>query len=98
MNSNPVMQTKKTQDTATDPRLSQGTKEFLKVLNSPAPPALEKMSPVEAKKVLADAQASIEFDYSGLDKSEKRKTATKLMLTGKIWRLRATAAAAIWRR
>ena len=65
------MQMEKTIETENDPRLSQGTKDFLKILNSPAPPALEKMSPVEARKVLFDAQTSIEFDYSGVDESEK---------------------------
>src|SRR6185369_10519883 len=41
------------------------------VLNSPAPPELEKLSPVEARKVLFDAQMAVEFDYSGIDESEK---------------------------
>ena len=54
-----------------DPRLSPGTKEFLKVLNSPAPPELEKMPPLDARKVLEGAQASVEVDYSGIDESEK---------------------------
>jgi acetyl esterase len=54
-----------------DPRLSQGTKEFLKVLNSPAPPELEKLSPVEARQVLVGAQASVEVDVSGIEESEK---------------------------
>lgn len=54
-----------------DPRLSAGTKEFLKALNTPAPPELEKLSPVEARKVLFDAQAAFEFDYSDIDESEK---------------------------
>jgi acetyl esterase/lipase len=54
-----------------DPRLSYGTKEFLKVLNSPSPPELEKLTPVEARKVLVDAQASVEFDYSGVDETER---------------------------
>ena len=53
-----------------DPRLSAGTKEFLKALNTPAPPELEKLSPVEARKVLFDAQAAFEFDYSDIDESE----------------------------
>ncbi|RYX85986.1 alpha/beta hydrolase [bacterium] len=54
-----------------DPRLSAGTKEFLKVLNSPAPPELEKMSPVEARSVLVGAQASVDVDVSGIEESLK---------------------------
>jgi acetyl esterase/lipase len=43
----------------------------LKALNSPAPPELEKLNPVEARKVLFDAQMAVEFDYSGIDETEK---------------------------
>lgn len=71
MSSNPTTQMEKTKDIAEDARLSKGTKEFLKVLNSPAPPELEKMSPIEARRVLVGAQASVEFDYSGIEESEK---------------------------
>lgn len=71
MSSNPTTQMEKTRDIAEDACLSKGTKEFLKVLNSPAPPELEKMSPIEARRVLVDAQASVEFDYSDIDESEK---------------------------
>ncbi len=56
---------------ADDPRLSPGTKAFLKVLNSPAPPELEKLSPIEARQVLVDAQSSVDVDYSGIEESEK---------------------------
>lgn len=61
----------KTIEPKDDPRLSSGTKEFLKALNSPAPPELEKMSPEDARKVLEGAQASVDFDYSGIEESEK---------------------------
>ena len=71
MSSNPTQQKEKTKVIAEDARLSQGTKEFLKVLNSPAPPELEKMSPIEARRVLVDAQASVNVDYSGIEESEK---------------------------
>lgn len=56
---------------ADDPRMSKGTREFLKVLNSPAPPELEKLPPEEARKVLEGAQASVTVDYSGIEESEK---------------------------
>ena len=71
MSSNSTQQKEKTKDIAEDARLSQGTKEFLKVLNSPAPLELEKMSPTDARRVLVDAQASVNVDYSGIEESEK---------------------------
>lgn len=54
-----------------DLRLSLGTRKFLKALNSPEPPELEKLSPDEARKVLENAQASVDVDYSGIEESEK---------------------------
>ena len=71
MSNNTATQTVKTIEPQDDPRLSAGTKEFLKALNSPAPPELEKLTPVEARKVLVDAQMAIEFDYSGIEETEK---------------------------
>lgn len=62
-------------DFRTDERLSRGTRAFLSALNSPAPPELEQLPPLEARKVLETAQASVEFDYSGIDESEKTITA-----------------------
>ena len=64
-------QTIKTIEPQNDPRLSSGTKEFLKALNSPSPPELEKLNPLEARNVLLDAQMAIEFDYSGIEETEK---------------------------
>ena len=71
MNKNFATQIAKTIEPENDRRLSFGTKEFLKVLNSPAPPELEKLTPVEARKVLFDAQMAVEFDYSRIEESEK---------------------------
>lgn len=71
MSKSTATQTVKTIEPQDDPRLSSGTKEFLKTLNSPAPPELEKLNPVEARKVLFDAQMAVEFDYSGIDETEK---------------------------
>jgi hypothetical protein len=48
---------------------------FLKALNSPKPPELEKLSALEARKVLETAQASVDVDYSGIDESERTITA-----------------------
>lgn len=71
MTNNTATRTVRTIEPQDDPRLSRGTKEFLKALNSPAPPELEKLTPVEARKVLSDAQMAVEFDYSGVDETEK---------------------------
>src|SRR5262245_8537076 len=62
-------------DFKTDERLSRGTRAFLTVLNSPAPPELEKLSALEARKVLETAQAAVPVDYSGIDESERTITA-----------------------
>ncbi len=53
-----------------DPALSQGTKEYLKVLNSADKP-VECLSIEEARQVLVDAQASVEVDLSGIEETEK---------------------------
>jgi acetyl esterase len=71
MSSTKMSETIETVEFADDPRLSPGTKEFLKALNSPAPPELEKMPPLEARKVLEGAQASVKVDLSGIEESEK---------------------------
>jgi acetyl esterase len=54
-----------------DPRLSRGAKEFLNILNSAGGPPLETLSPVEARKVLVDAQARVNVDLSGIEESEE---------------------------
>jgi acetyl esterase/lipase len=73
-------QTDEIVDFKTDQRLSRGTRAFLKALNSPRPPELEKLSAVEARKVLETAQASVDVDYSGIDESEKTITADDLKI------------------
>jgi acetyl esterase len=57
-------------EVADDPRLSKEVKEFLKVLNSGGV-ALETVTPLEARQVLVDAQASMTVDLSGIEESEK---------------------------
>jgi acetyl esterase len=71
MNSTKMSESVEILNFADDPRLSPGTKEFLKALNSPVPPELEKMPPLEARKVLEGAQASVPVDLSGIEESEK---------------------------
>jgi len=71
MDNQTAKRTEKILEPENDPRISSGTKEFLKKLNSPAPPELEKMSPEQAREVLVGAQKSVEVDYSGIEESEK---------------------------
>ena len=61
-------------DFATDPHLSREVREFLKLLNGGGGPPLESMSAIEARKVLADAQASVKVDLSGITESEETIT------------------------
>src|SRR5262249_42527509 len=56
-------------------RLSRGTRAFLKALNTPMPPELEKLPPVQARQGLAAVQASVAVDCSGIAESEKTITA-----------------------
>ncbi len=58
-------------DVAVDPRLSRGVKAFLQVLNASGGPPLETLPPLEARAVLANAQASVPVDLSGIEESEK---------------------------
>lgn len=67
-------------EVADDPRLSREVKAFLKVLNSSGVP-LETLPPLEARQVLADAQASVPVDLSGIDESEKTITTDGYSIT-----------------
>jgi len=71
MNNADVLENASIIDVADDPHLSRETKEFLKVLNSAGGPPLETLSPLKARKVLSDAQASVKVDLSGITESEK---------------------------
>ncbi|MDJ1506774.1 alpha/beta hydrolase [Xanthocytophaga agilis] len=59
---------------AEDPRIDQGTKAFLQILNNSGGPALETLSPEAARLVLVNAQASIPVDVSGIETTEKTIT------------------------
>jgi len=67
-------QAAKTLEVANDLRLSRETKRFLKLLNSGGA-GLETLTPLEARQVLVDAQASVKVDLSGIEESEKTITA-----------------------
>lgn len=61
-------------DFAIDPHIDGRVKKFLKMLNEAGGPPLETLTALEARKVLADAQASVEVDLSGIEVSEKTIT------------------------
>ncbi len=63
----------KAPDYLDDPHLSQQTKEYLKVLNSGDKP-VESLPIADARKVLEDAQSSVNVDLSGIEESEKTIT------------------------
>lgn len=54
-----------------DPQISKGVQEFLSALNTSGGAPLETLTPEEARAVLVGAQASVAFDYSGVEESEK---------------------------
>jgi acetyl esterase len=60
---------------AEDEAISTEVKQFLAALNGSGGPALETLSPKEAREVLVGAQKSVEVDYSGIEESEKTITA-----------------------
>lgn len=59
---------------AEDPHLSREVKIFLKKLNGAGGPPLETLTPIQARKALADAQAAVDVDLSGIEVSEKTIT------------------------
>ena len=75
-----IERTNKTPGYLQDPHLDKGTKDYLKILNSGGKP-VESLSPEEARKVLINAQASVETDLSGIEEEEKTVTAGKYTLS-----------------
>lgn len=67
-------------DFNTDKNLDIDVRKFLKVLNSGGTP-LEKLTPKKAKDVLANAQASVKVDLSGIEVSEKTITSDGLTVS-----------------
>lgn len=59
-----------TSDFLKDPHLSKETKEYLKVLSSGGKP-VESLPVSDARNVLADTQAAIKVDVSGIEETEK---------------------------
>ena len=56
---------------AQNPKAEYRIREFLKALNSGDGKPMETMTPAEARKVLADAQASVQLDLPACDIEEK---------------------------
>jgi acetyl esterase/lipase len=71
VNSRKFLENEQTLDVAVDPRLSRGTKEFLKALNSAGGPPLESLPPLQAREGLVQAQASVPVDLSGIEETDK---------------------------
>jgi acetyl esterase len=65
----------KSQNFATDPHLDKGVREFLKMLNAAPGPPIEKLPADDGRKVLENAQASVNVDESGIDVTDKTITA-----------------------
>lgn len=62
---------KKTLRPEEDPRIFKEVRKFLKALNSSPGKPIEQLSPENARKVLVDAQKSVQVDYSGIEESER---------------------------
>ena len=75
MKSSTSLEHEKPLKVSVDPRLSSGTKAFLKVLNSSGGPPIESLPPLEAREVLVQAQASVPVDLSDIEELEKTITA-----------------------
>jgi acetyl esterase/lipase len=54
-----------------DPRILMDIRKFLKALNSGTGKPIEQLNPAEARKVLTDAQKSVEVNYSGIAESQR---------------------------
>ncbi|MEB2778672.1 alpha/beta hydrolase [Algoriphagus sp. D3-2-R+10] len=70
------------QPAAHDLNISKEIRAFLQELNSGGGKPLETLSPEEARQVLVGAQASVEYDYSDIEESER--TITENGITVKI--------------
>ena len=80
MNGKPGLALETVLEVKDDPRLSRGTKEFLKVLNSGGGPPLETLPPLEAREGLVGAQNSVTVDLSGIDESSLMVAADGYMI------------------
>jgi acetyl esterase/lipase len=54
-----------------DPRIFTEVRQFLKAVNAGTGKPIEQLHPIDARKVLTDAQNSVSVDYSGIEESER---------------------------
>ena len=59
---------------AQNPKVDHRIREFLQALNSAGGPPMETLTPAQARKVLVDAQASVQLDLPACDIEEKTIT------------------------
>lgn len=65
-----MSQTNTTAKAENDPLIFKDVRAFLKGLNAGNGKPIEALSPLDARKVLTDAQNSVPVDYSGIEESE----------------------------
>ena len=63
-------------DPAQNPKVEHRIREFLKALNSSGGKPIETLTPVEARKVLVDAQASVPLELPPATSRRKRSRRT----------------------
>src|SRR5260370_40402777 len=64
----------KTMPPSQNPKVEHRVREFLKALNSLGGKPIETLTPIEARKVLADVQASVPLELPPCDVEEKTIT------------------------
>jgi acetyl esterase/lipase len=69
-----MAQSSKSAKAENDPRIFMQVRAFLKALNAGNGKPIEQLTPVDARKVLTDAQNSVSVNYSGIEESEKTIT------------------------
>jgi acetyl esterase/lipase len=69
-----MSQSIKTLKAENDPRIFNEIRKFLKALNSGTGKPIEELNPLDARKILIDAQNSVAVDYSGIEEQEKTIT------------------------
>ena len=66
-----MSQSYKRMDPGSDPQIFKEVRTFLDALNSGKGKPIEQLSPADARKVLTDAQESVNVDYSGIEESQR---------------------------
>lgn len=74
INTNSMAQINSPAKAESDPRIFVQVRTFLKALNTGGGKPIEALTPVEARKVLVDAQKSVSVNYAGIEESEQTIT------------------------